>query len=76
VEEKTNHSDGALPAEILEISDEELVREIDRQAKERLGISYEEFVEAYRKGTLLDTLAVNELVILHRFVEASRSVHP
>lgn len=54
--------------EVEEVSREEIIAEIDRQAKERLGgMSFEEFLAAYRDGALPDTLAVNELVILLRF---------
>ena len=48
--------------------------QIAREAKEYLGMSYEEFVEAYRQGTLPDELAANELAMLLRFVEYSSRV--
>lgn len=60
--------------EPVEISDDELREEIAREVEARLGMGYDEFVEAYREGTLPDTLAVNELVMLLRFVELSGGV--
>ncbi len=65
----TPQTNGYPHIEPLEISDEELREQIEREAKSRLGMSFEEFVEAYQEGTLPDTPAVNELVILLRFVE-------
>ena len=59
--------------EPLEISDEELREQIAREVEENLDMSYEDFVEAYRQGTLPDELVVNELVMLLRFVEHSSS---
>lgn len=53
--------------EVEEVTREEIVEEIDREARERLGMSFDEFYEGYRNGDLPDTLAVNELVILLRF---------
>jgi hypothetical protein len=38
------------PAEILEVSEEELLAQIGREAEERLGMSLEEFAEKYRGG--------------------------
>lgn len=61
--------DGGLPAQEVDVSDKELVEEIGRRPGPYLGLSYEEFVGAYRAGTLPDTGPVNELVILLRFVE-------
>ena len=63
---------GDISAEVIELSEEELIRELDQEAKERLGMSFEQFVEHYNSGLLPDTLAVNELVILLRLVEPSR----
>jgi hypothetical protein len=60
--------------EPIEVSDEELREEIAREAEARLDMTYEEFVEAYREGTLPDTLAVNDLVILLRFLELSGGI--
>jgi hypothetical protein len=65
---------GCPSIEPLEISNDELVEEIGREAEARLGMSLSEFLEAYRMGTLPDTLAVNELVILLRFVELSGGI--
>ena len=48
---------GAIPAEVVDLSDEELIREIDEEARKRLRISFKQFVEEYRAGTLPDTLA-------------------
>jgi hypothetical protein len=59
------------PAEVLEVSEEELLAQIGREAEERLGMSLEEFVEKYRRGELPDTPAVNELGILLESVEGS-----
>lgn len=56
----------------VELSEEELVREIDQETRERLDMSFERFAQEYRAGTLPDTLAVNELVMLLRLVEPSR----
>lgn len=50
-----------------EVTREEIVAEIDREARARLGMSFDEFRRHYREGDLPDTLAVNELVILLRF---------
>jgi hypothetical protein len=69
---QTNGSDGAIPAEIGEISREELLARVDRGAKGRLGLSgWEEFADMYRHGELPDTLAVNELGILLDTAEQS-----
>ena len=53
--------------EVEEVSREEMIEEIDREARERLGVSFDQFYERYRNGDLPDTLVVNELVILLRF---------
>jgi hypothetical protein len=58
----------------VEISDDELREEIGREAEARLDLTYDEFVEAYREGTLPDTLAANELAMLLYFVEYSSGV--
>ena len=71
-EQRNGSYNGAIPAEVVELSEEELVEEIDQEAHERLGISFEQFVQEYRAGTLPDTLAVNELVMMLRLVEPSR----
>jgi len=60
--------------DFLEVSEEDLVAEIDREARERLNMSFEDFVNAYREGSLPDTLAVNELVILLRFAGFGHSI--
>lgn len=73
MQHKVSHN-GYPHIEPLEISDEELREQIAREAKEYLGMSYEEFVEAYRQGTLPDELAANELAMLLRFVEYSSRV--
>jgi hypothetical protein len=67
-------SNGYPEIEPVEISDDELRAEIAREVGVRLGMGYDEFVEAYQEGTLPDTLAVNELVMLLRFVELSGGV--
>lgn len=62
---QTNGHNGAIPAEIVEISREELLERVDRGAKRRLGLSgWKEFADLYCGGSLPDTLAVNELGIL------------
>jgi hypothetical protein len=53
--------------EVEEVSRGEMIGEIDREARERLGMSFDQFYECYRNGDLPDTLVVNELVILLRF---------
>ena len=63
--------DERKPAEILEVSEEELLAQIGREAEERLGMSLEEFAEKYCRGELPDTPAVNELGILLESVEGS-----
>jgi len=67
-------SNGYPQIDPVEISDDELRAEIGREVEARLGMDYDEFVEAYQEGTLPDTLAVNELVMLLRFVELSGGV--
>jgi len=57
---------------IEEVTREEIVAEIDREAKRRLGMTFEEFYAEYREGNLPDTLAVNELTILLRFAGLGR----
>ena len=52
------------PAEVQRVSEEEILSEIDRETRRRLGMSGEEFAEAHRKGLLPDTPAVNELGIV------------
>ena len=56
---------------VMEISEEELLAQIGREAEERLGMSLIEFAEKYRRGELPDTPAVNELGILLESVEGS-----
>ncbi len=63
--------DESKPAEVVEISEEELLAQIGREAEERLGMSLIEFAEKYRRGELPDTPAVNELGILLESVEGS-----
>ena len=53
--------------EVEEVSQEQIIEEIDREARESLGMSFDEFLQAYHEGELPDTLAVNELVTLLRF---------
>lgn len=60
--------------EPLQISDDKLREQIAQGAEEYLGMTYEDFVEAYRQGTLPDELVANELVMLLRFVEYSSRV--
>ncbi len=63
--------DESKPAEVVEISEEELLAQIGREAEERLGMGLSEFAEKYRRGELPDTPAVNELGILLESVEGS-----
>ncbi len=72
MQRETPQANGALPAEIVELSEEEIINDIDQEARERLHMSFDQFVEEYRAGTLPDTLAVNELVIMLRLVDPSR----
>ena len=58
---------------VEEVTREEIVAEIERGARDRLGMSYEEFLAAYEEGGLPDTLAANELVILLRFAGLGRT---
>lgn len=53
--------------EVEEVSQEQIIEEIDREARESLDMSFDEFLQAYREGDLPDTFAVNELVTLLRF---------
>jgi len=53
--------------EVEEVTREEVIEEIDREARENLEMSFDEFLRAYREGDLPDTLAANELVSLLRF---------
>lgn len=66
---KTEHTEGDDAYWIEDVAPEEIVREIDLEARERLGMTFEEFVRAYRQGTLEDTTATNELVISLRLVD-------
>lgn len=57
-----------------EVTDKEILSEIDREARSRMGIGgLEEFMRVYREGGLPDTLAANELAMMFRFVEISGS---
>lgn len=67
----TEKHDDRKPAEVLEISAEDVLAQIGREAEERLGMSLEEFAEKHRRGKLPDTSAVNELGILLDSVEGS-----
>jgi hypothetical protein len=53
--------------EVEEVSQEQIIEEIDHEARESLDMSFDEFLQAYQEGDLPDTLAVNELVTLLRF---------
>lgn len=56
---------------IEDVTPEEVIREIDQEARARLGMTFEEFVRSYREGTLEDTTVTNELIILLRLVDSS-----
>lgn len=60
--------------EMEEVSREEIVAEIDREAREELGMSFDEFLAAYRSRRVPDTLVANELISLLRFAGYSRRV--
>jgi hypothetical protein len=60
--------------EVEEVSCEEVIAEIDREARESLGVTFDGFLQAYRAGDLPDTLAVNELVTLLRFAGLEEGV--
>lgn len=66
--EKTKHTEDTW---IEDVSSREIVREIDLEARERLGMTFEEFARSYREGTLEDITATNELVILLKLVDPS-----
>ena len=71
-EQHNGSHNGGIPAEVVEISREELLDRVDRGAKRRLGLSgWEEFAEMYYHGELPDSLAVNELGILLDTAEQS-----
>jgi hypothetical protein len=57
----------AVPA--LELSREEIVAQIDREARRRLSMSAEEFVRAYRTCQLLDPGRVADLLALGSLLE-------
>lgn len=67
-------NNGIESVEPIQVSDEEILEQIDREAGMRMGMESGQFAEAYRKGSLPDTLAANELAMMMRFVEISRSV--
>jgi hypothetical protein len=70
---KNGSHNGGIPAEIVEVTPQELLAEVDRGARQRLHLSgWEEFAEMYHGGLLPDTLAVNELGILLESAEESR----
>lgn len=48
----------------VEVTASELERRIDREARERLNMTFAEFVTAYREGALPDTLAAAEIRVL------------
>jgi hypothetical protein len=55
--------------EPLRISGEELRKQIACEVEEELGMTYEEFVAAHRRGDLPDELIANELAMLQRFLQ-------
>jgi hypothetical protein len=60
--------------EPLEISDDEILEEVRREVEANLDMTFDEFLEAYREGTLPDELITNELAMLLHFVEYSNGV--
>ncbi len=74
VEKLENAEASFTGIEVEEVSRAEVVEEIDREAREDLGMSFDEFLAAYPSGTLPDTLVTNELVSLLRFAGYKRRV--
>lgn len=58
--------DGQL---VRDVTEGEVREEVDRRARQRLGISGDEFARGYREGSLPDTPAVNEIGILLSLVD-------
>ena len=55
-----------------EVTVEELLAEIDEEARRRLGMSGEEFIAEYRDGSLEVSLASDEIAMLVRCVDYAR----
>jgi hypothetical protein len=53
----------------LELSREEIVARIDREARRRLGMSAEELLQAYREGRLKDCGTVADLLSLANLLD-------
>ena len=60
--------------EPVEVSDEEIVEVIRREAHEYLGMTFDELVAAYQDDTLEDGLHENELAMLLYFLEVSGGI--
>ncbi len=70
---KNGSRNGGIPAQVVEVTPQELLDEVDRGARQRLNLSgWQEFAQKYHEGLLPDTLAVNELGILLESAEESR----
>jgi hypothetical protein len=74
VQNEAPQTNGYPHIEPVEVTDEELLEEIRKGVEARTAMTFDEFVEAYREGTLPDTLAANELAILLHFVELSSGI--
>ena len=74
MEHDTPQTNGHPSIDPVEISDTELLEEIGRESEIRLGMDLDTLIQAYREGTLPDTLAANELVILLHFLEYSGGI--
>lgn len=74
VQREAPQTNGYPSIDPVEISDDELLKEIGRESEARLGMDLGALVEAYREGALPDTLAANELAILLRFLECSGGI--
>lgn len=68
------HNEEILSVEVKEVTREEVIEEITQGARTYLNMTFEEFRDAYRNGTLPDTLAANELIITLRFAGLTREV--
>lgn len=61
------HNEESTSVEVKEVTQEEVIEEMRQDARVHLNMTFEEFRDAYRNGTLPDTLAANELAITLRF---------
>lgn len=68
------HNEEITSVDVKEVTREEVIEEITQGARTYLNMTFEEFRDAYRNGTLPDTLAANELIITLRFAGLTREV--